>query len=151
MSPPIFRRSADPTGLPRRGPFNSVVPPEEVISMSTAFKRWQDWAVIAIGIVVFATPFVFSETSNGNAAYTAFVMGGLVGLSGLLAAFMATPSRMVEWFVAMLGVILFVAPWLFGFTAVAATAWVSWLAGLAVVGVSLIALLAEKPHRMATT
>ena len=137
--------------LTRRGLFNSVVPPEEVISMSTAFKRWLDWAVIAIGIVVFATPFVFSETSSGNAAYTAYVMGGLVGLSGLLAAFMATPSRMVEWFVAMLGVILFVAPWLFGFTAVAATAWVSWLAGLAVVGVSFIALLAEKPHQMATT
>jgi hypothetical protein len=119
--------------------------------MSTAFKRWLDWAVIAIGIVVFATPFVFSETSSGNAAYTAYVMGGLVGLSGLLAAFMATPSRMVEWFVAMLGVILFVAPWLFGFTAVVATSWVSWLAGLAVVGVSMIALVGEKPHRMVTT
>lgn len=57
----------------------------------------------------------------------------------------------LEWFVAMLGVILFVAPWLFGFTAVAATSWVSWLAGLAVVGVSMIALLGEKPRRMATT
>jgi hypothetical protein len=30
-------------------------------------------------------------------------------------------------------------------------AWVSWLAGLAVVGVISIALLAEKPHQMATT
>jgi hypothetical protein len=128
-----------------------VVPPEEVIDMSTAFKRWQDWAVIAIGIAIFATPFVFSETSNGNAAYTAYIMGALVGLGGLLAAFMATPSKMVEGVVLLLGVILFVAPWLFGFTAVAATSWVCWIAGLAVVGVSTIALLGEKPQRMVTT
>jgi uncharacterized membrane protein HdeD (DUF308 family) len=119
--------------------------------MSTAFRRWQDWTIIAIGVVVFATPLVFSETSNGNAAYTAYVMGGLVGLSGLLAAFMAAPSRLVEWIAAILGVILFVAPWMFGFTPAAATSWVSWIAGLAVVGVSMIALIGENRQEIATT
>jgi hypothetical protein len=128
-----------------------VVVPEEVISMSTAFKRWQDWTIIAIGIVVVATPFVFSETSNHNAAYSAYFMGALVVLAGLLAAFMATPLKLVVWIVAVLGVILFFTPWLFGFTAATATSWVSWIAGLAVVGVSGIALLGEKPHRMVTT
>lgn len=119
--------------------------------MSTAFKRWQDWTIIAIGIVVVATPFVFSETSNHNAAYSAYFMGALVVLAGLLAAFMATPLKLVVWIVAVLGVILFFTPWLFGFTAATATSWVSWIAGLAVVGVSGIAFLGEKPHRMVTT
>lgn len=82
---------ADSIGLTRRGWAKSVVVPEEVISMSTAFKRWQDWTIIAIGIVVVATPFVFSETSNHNAAYSAYFMGALVVLAGLLGAFMATP------------------------------------------------------------
>jgi SPW repeat-containing protein len=114
--------------------------------MSTAFRRWQDWAIIAIGVVVFATPFVFGETSNGNAAYSAYILGALVAVVGLLAAFMATPSKLVELIVAVLGVILFFTPWLLGFTAATATSWVSWIAGLVVVGVSGIALLGEKPR-----
>lgn len=119
--------------------------------MSTAFKRVQDWIVVAIGIIVIATPFVFSETSNSSAAYSAYIMGALVVLAGLLAAFMAAPSKLVEWIVAVLGVILFFSPWLFAFTAVTATAWVSWIAGVAVVAMSGIALFGVKPQQMVTT
>jgi SPW repeat-containing protein len=127
------------------------VPPEEVSQMSTAFKRWQDWTIVAIGIVVFATPFVFGETSNGNAAYSAYVMGALVAVAGLVAAFMAAPVKSIAWIVALLGVILFFTPWLFGFTAVTATSWVSWIAGVLVVGVTGIALLGVEPRRALTT
>lgn len=119
--------------------------------MSTAFKRWQDWAIVAIGIALVATPFVFSETSNSNAAYTAYIMGALVALGGLVTAFMATPLRLLEWTVATLGVILFVTPWLFGFTTAVATSWVCWIAAVAIVGVSSIALIGEKPQQMVTT
>jgi SPW repeat len=115
--------------------------------MSTAFRRWQDWAVIAIGVVVFATPFVFGETSNGNAVFSAYVLGVLVAAAGLLAAFMASPSRSVAWIAAALGVILFFTPWLFGFAAVTAISWVSWIAGVLVVGVSGIDLLMESPRK----
>lgn len=118
--------------------------------MSTAFKRWQDWAVVAIGVVVFATPFVFGETSSSSAAYSAYIMGGLVAVVGLVSAFLANSSKIVEGIVTGLGVILFFTPWLFGFTAVTATSWVSWIAGVLVVGVSGIALLAEKPQRTVT-
>jgi hypothetical protein len=121
--------------------------PEEVSVMSTAFRRWQDWAVIAIGVAVFATPFVFGETSHGNAAYSAYILGAVVAVAGLLAAFMSSPSKFVVWIVAALGVILFFTPWLFGFTAVTATAWVSWIAGVLVVGVSGIELLVENPQK----
>ena len=119
--------------------------------MSTAFRRWQDWTIVAIGIVVFATPFVFSETSNGNAAYSAYIMGALVALAGLLAAFMATPSKLVEWIVAVLGVILFFTPWLFAFTAATETSWVSWIAGLVVVAVVGLVAFGEKPRQAVTT
>jgi SPW repeat len=115
--------------------------------MSTAFRRWQDWVVIAIGVVLFATPFVSGETSNGTALNSAYVLGALVAGAGLLAAFMASPSRFVAWIVAALGVILFFTPWLFGFTAVTAIAWVSWIAGVLAVGVSGIELLVENPQK----
>src|SRR5579864_3056821 len=137
---------ADP---PRR--VKSAVSPEEVICMSTAFRRWQDWTIVAIGIVVFATPLVFGETSNGNAAYSAYIMGALVALSGLLAAFMATPSKVVEWIVALLGVVLFFTPWLFAFTAATATSWVSWIAGVAVVAVVGLVAFGVKPMEPVTT
>lgn len=115
--------------------------------MSTAFRRWQDWAIMAIGVVVFATPFVAGETSNGNAAYSAYILGALVAAAGLLAAFMESPARFVAWIAAALGVILFFTPWLFGFTAVTAVAWVSWIAGVLVVGMSGIELLVESPQK----
>ena len=118
--------------------------------MSTAFKRWQDWTIVAIGIVVFGTPFVFGETSNGNAAYSAYIMGTLVAVAGLAAAFMATPVKAIAWIVALLGVVLFFGPWLFGFTAAIATSWVSWIAGVLVVGVTAFGLLGE-PRRVVTT
>ena len=119
--------------------------------MSTAFKRWQDWTIVAIGIVILGTPFVFGETSNGNAAYSAYIMGALVAVAGLAAAFMATPVKAIAWIVALLGVVLFFAPWLFGFTAAIATSWVSWIAGVLVVGVTAFALLGEEPRRAVTT
>jgi SPW repeat len=125
----------------------SLEAPEEVSVMSTAFRRWQDWAVIAIGVVVFATPFVSGETSNGNSTNSAYVLGALVAGAGLLAAFMESQSRFVAWIVAALGVILFFTPWLFGFTAVTGVAWVSWIAGALAVGVSGTELLIENPQK----
>src|SRR5579859_7015202 len=118
--------------------------------MSTAFKRWQDWAVVAIGVAVFVTPLVFGETSSSTAAYSAYLMGTLVAVVGLVSAFLANTSRIVEGIVTGLGVILFFTPWLFGFTAVAATSWVSWIAGVLVVGVSGIALLGVWPQQTVT-
>jgi hypothetical protein len=30
--------------------------------MSTAWKRWQDWGSVVIGVLFFITPFVFGAT-----------------------------------------------------------------------------------------
>jgi hypothetical protein len=119
--------------------------------MSTALKHWQDWTIVAIGVVVFATPFLFGETSNSSAAYTAYIMGLVLALAGFRAANAATPSRVGEWVGVVLGVFLFLTPWLFGFTAVTATSWVIWIAGVVVIAVSVIGLLGNKPQHAVTT
>lgn len=118
--------------------------------MSTAFRRWQDWAIVAIGVAVFVTPFVFGETSSSSAAYSAYIMGGLLAVVGLVSAFLANPSKAMEGIVTGLGVVLFFTPWLFGITAATATSWVSWIAGVLVVGVAGLALLAESPQQRVT-
>src|SRR5260370_20630635 len=61
---------------------------QEVAAMTT-WRRWQDWVVVALGVITFLTPFVFGDTSQTVAASTAYVVGGLIALGGLLNAAMS--------------------------------------------------------------
>ena len=102
------------------------------VSAMTAWKRWQDWSVAVLGAVMFVTPFVFAETSQTVAASAAYVLGVLIVLAGLLNAAMAR-SGGLELIPAILAVILFVSPWVFGFTAVTALAWSAWIVAILIV------------------
>ena len=73
----------------------------------TAWKRWQDYSTIVFGVALFATPFVFSDTLQATATTTAYILGVLLVLGGLLAA-----------------------TFVFGFTAVTAIAWAAWVVGV---------------------
>jgi len=46
----------------------------------TTWRRWQDWVVVGLGVVLFVTPFVFGETAQTVAASTAYALGVLVAL-----------------------------------------------------------------------
>jgi hypothetical protein len=97
-----------------------------------AWRRWQDWVVVGLGVVMFLTPFAFGETSQTVAAYAAYVLGVLVALAGLLNAAMRQAGGL-ELIPAVLAVVLFASPWAFGFTAVTALAWSAWIVGILVV------------------
>ena len=97
--------------------------------MSTAWKRWQDYATIVFGVALFVTPLVFGDTSHGTATTTAYILGVLLVLSGLLAAAMREANT-VEWIPVILGVITFISPFVFGFTAVTAVAWAAYIVGV---------------------
>jgi len=98
----------------------------------TAWRRWQDWVVVALGVVLFSTPFVFGETAQTGAAYAAYALGVVIALAGLLNAAMRRAGGL-EVIPAVLAVILFVSPWAFGFTAVTALAWSAWVVAILVV------------------
>ena len=108
--------------------------------MTTAWRRWQDYATIVLGVALFISPFVFSQTSQGVATGTAFVLGVLLVLSGLLSAAMERANT-AEWIPVILGVITFISPFVFGFTAVTSIAWTAWVVGvLAVVNAGSLLL-----------
>jgi uncharacterized membrane protein HdeD (DUF308 family) len=108
--------------------------------MSAAWRRWQDYATIILGVALFVSPFVFGDTSQGTAATTAYILGVLLVLSGLLAAAMREANA-VEWIPVILGVITFISPFVFGFTAVTAIAWAAYIVGvLAVVNAGSLLL-----------
>src|ERR1700719_4869363 len=61
---------------------------QEVAAM-TAWRRWQDRVVVGLGVVTFLTPFAFGDTSQTVAGSTAYVLGVLIALAGLLNAAMS--------------------------------------------------------------
>jgi hypothetical protein len=100
--------------------------------MATTWRRWQDWAVVVLGVLMFLTPIVFADTSQTVAAASAYVLGALIALAGLLNA-ATNRAGGLEVIPAALAVILFVSPWAFGFTTVAALAWSAWIVAILVV------------------
>jgi hypothetical protein len=104
-----------------------------------------------LGVVMFIIPFVFGNTSQTTAAYTAYLLGVLLFLSGLFAAAMEDASSVVV-IPVVLGVITFIAPWVLGFTAVTALAWSAWIIGvLAMLGAGslLVTRNRNRPARLA--
>src|SRR5258705_11146000 len=104
---------------------------QEVAAMTT-WRRWQDWVVVGLGVVLFVTPFLFGETANSVAASTAYVLGALIALAGVLNAAMKDAGGL-ELIPAVLAVILFVSPWAFGFSALTGLAWAAWIIAILVV------------------
>ena len=104
---------------------------QEVAAMTT-WRRWQDWVVVGLGVVLFVTPFIFGETANSVAASTTYVLGALIALAGVLNAAMKDAGGL-ELIPAVLAVILFVSPWAFGFSAVTGLAWAAWIIAILVV------------------
>ena len=97
--------------------------------MSETWKRWQDWASVVLGVLFFLTPFVFGATAVTAAAWTAYVGGVLLVVAGLYN--LSSPThRAIEWAEVVLGVLLFVAPWVVGFATLTPVAWSAWIAGV---------------------
>ena len=95
----------------------------------TTWRRWHDWVVVGLGVVLFLAPLIFGQTANSVAAY---VLGALIALAGVLNAAMRNAGG-IELIPAVLAVILFVSPWAFGFSAVTGLAWAAWIIGILVV------------------
>jgi polyferredoxin len=75
---------------------------------------------------------LFGATANSVAASTAYMLGVLIALSGVLNAAMKDAGGL-ELIPAVLAVILFVSPWAFGFSALTGLAWAAWIIAILLV------------------
>jgi uncharacterized membrane protein HdeD (DUF308 family) len=114
----------------------------------TAWKRWQDWATVVLGVLAFISPFVFGQTAQTTASWTAYIAGVLLVLSGLLAASTAR-VRPTEWIPVVIGVLLFISPWVLGFVAVTSLAWTAWVIGILAVVAAGSLLLGNRSRSVA--
>jgi len=99
--------------------------------MFGTWKRLQDWLTVAIGVLLFIAPFALGATANQAAAWTAYVGGALLAIAGVWTLFNSSPANhFAEWAEIGIGVLVFLAPWALGFTALTAMAWSAWIAGV---------------------
>ncbi len=109
------------------------------------WMRWQDWAAVVLGAyLVLAT--IWTATNTG-AMSTMIVLGALLVIAGLWS--LAMPGSITSEYAHMvLGVLLFLSPWVLGYTEFSGASWTSWLVGvLAVIAGAAALPEANAAHR----
>lgn len=114
----------------------------------TAVRPWTrpyDWAEVVLGVVALLS-FLWTDT-NDAAMWTMVVLGALVAVDGL--ASLAMPGMVYgEAIQVLLGVLMFISPWVIGYTEFSAISWSSWIIGALTVIVGAAALpVAQQAHR----
>lgn len=112
--------------------------------MAKAWSRWQDWAEVVVGALVLLSPLVVETTAG--AMWTMIVLGALIAVDGL--ASLANPGMVYgEWFQIALGALLFISPWVMGYSDLSGASWVSWIGGVLTAAAGAMALpLANAAH-----
>ncbi len=112
-----------------------------------AWTRPHDWAEVVIGVVAALSPLWLS--TDTTAMWTMVVLGALIALDGLVS--LAMPGMVYgEGIQIALGVLLFIAPWVMGFTEFNGASWTSWIAGVLTVIAGAAAMpVANAAHRTA--
>ena len=111
----------------------------------TAWRRWQDYATMVFGVLLFISPLLFGETSYQVATISAYVLGILLFVSGIIAA--ATREARHSPILNVPGVaalLTFLAPWVLGFSGVTGIAWTAWVLAIVTVLVGATLLLGER-------
>jgi hypothetical protein len=128
-------------------------------------RKWQDWANIVLAIWLFISPWVLAfgmgpaaapaGTAGGTAGAAASAAGTGGNLGGVAAwdawvlavivfivaiSALGRLARGQEWLNLLLGIWIFIAPWVLGFVVLSAAAWDHWIVGALIFLVSLSAV-----------
>jgi hypothetical protein len=97
---------------------------------------------MVFGVLLFVSPFVFGETSQAVAAGSAYVLGVVIVLSGIVTAAIRDTRRSPILYVpGVVAVLTIFAPFILGFAGVTGIAWTAWVMG--VLTLAVVATLAS--------
>jgi hypothetical protein len=110
--------------------------------------RWQDWLVAIGGLVLALTPLWF-ETGSTRADTAMVIVGAALALASVWSLLMPK-MQLSEWVHVAVGVMAFVAPWVFDYVDVRGAAWTSWIVGVAavVLGLWVVPVTGRVLHRI---
>lgn len=81
--------------------------------------RWQDWISAALGVILFSAPLIYGDASDRAAALTAWAGGAVLIFFGA-GSLIVRGENSIELLPLVGCVLLFLSPWVFGFTHVIA-------------------------------
>lgn len=100
-------------------------------------SRLQDYVAVVLGVYAALSPLWL--TTNNAAMWSLIVLGVLVALCGI--AQIARPSMAaIDYAMGVFGVLMFLSPWVMGFTAYNGASWTAWIVGVLTVVVAVAAL-----------
>lgn len=111
------------------------------------WTRWEGWVVLVAGAYA-ALAAIWTDTTD-EATWTMVVLGAVTAAAALWS--LAMPDMVwPEWSHVVLGVLLFIAPWVMGFADLTAMAWTAWITGAvaAIAGGLVLLEGSNKLHRM---
>ena len=101
------------------------------------WTKWQNWVAVAAGLYAALAP--VWTTTDGKTTATMMVLGVLTIAAGLVNLSMPRLQSM-EWAQGILGVLLFISPWVLAFTAMTGMAVTAWICGIVTIVVSALAM-----------
>lgn len=91
------------------------------------WTRWQDWAALVAGVYALLSP-IWTVTTT-TATWTMVVLGAVTAAVALWS--LALPDdRNSEVTHMIMGVLLFISPWVMGFAGLTGMAWTAWITGV---------------------
>ena len=113
-----------------------------------SWTRWQDWVSLVLGVILFITPWIFGTAINGTRSWDAWILGIIGVVLALIALAMVSAATVTEWISVVLGIVVFISPWVFGFATLGAAAWPAWIIGVLFVIVNGWALYQTRTPRV---
>lgn len=100
-------------------------------------NRLPDWLNLGVGAWLFASPWVLGYTGDTASEWTAWILGFVVAAIAVIA--LVTPESALDEGIGILaGALLFVAPWVLGYSDVSDAANNSWLFGIVIGALALL-------------
>jgi hypothetical protein len=103
-----------------------------------SWTRWQSWLNVIVGVWLFISPWVLGTTADAATAWNAWIIGAAIFVVALIAlGATASVAAVAPWANVVLGVWLFISPWVLRYTDVSDGAVNAWVFGVVTVLVAL--------------
>ena len=108
------------------------------------WTAWQNWVAVAAGLYA-ALAAIWTPT-DGKTTTTLIILGVLTIIAGLI-NLSAPRLQSMEWAQGILGVLLFISPWVLAFTAMTGMAVTAWVCGIVTIVVTALVMPAVMSAR----